>query len=48
VEGDLLSEWVIGLDFIAIHSSGPPSSAKNIDALKIATTTLGKTTQSRP
>ena len=27
---------------LAIHSWGPPSSAKNVDASKIAATTLGK------
>ena len=48
VEGDLLSEWAISLDFLTIHSSFPPSSAKNVDASKIAASTSGKTTRSRP
>lgn len=48
VEGDLLSEWSIGFGLLAIHSSCPPSNAKNVDALEIAATTSGKTTQSGP
>lgn len=35
VEGDLLLEWVIGFGLLSIHSSCPPSSAKNVDASKI-------------
>ena len=41
VEGDLLSEWSIDLDLLAIHSLGPPSSAKNVDAPKIVASTSG-------
>ena len=44
-EGVLLLEWPIDLDFLAIHSSGSPSSATNIDASKILAPTLGITTQ---
>ena len=29
-EGDLLSEWYLDFDLGAIHSSGPPSSAKYV------------------
>ena len=47
-EGDLLSEWAMVLDLISIHSSCPPSSAKNVDASKIVASTLGKTTRSGP
>ena len=47
-EGDLLSEWSVGFDLLPIHSSCPPSSAKNVGASKIAATTSGKTTQARP
>ena len=47
-EGDLLSEWYLDFDLGAIHSSCPPSSAKNFDASKIVATTSGKTTRSRP
>ena len=28
VEGDLLSEWILDLGLLAIHSSGPSSSTK--------------------
>jgi len=48
VEGDLLSEWVVGLGWLTIHSSCPPSSSKNVDASKIAASTSGKTTRSEP
>ena len=41
VEGDLLLEWSIDLDLLAIHSSCPPSSAKNVDAQKIVASTFG-------
>ena len=30
-EGDLLSEWYLDFDLGAIHSSGPPSSAKYVE-----------------
>ena len=39
VEGDLLSEWIIDLDLLTIHSSCPPSSTKNVDASKIIAST---------
>ena len=42
MEGELLLEWLADLGLLAIHSQGPPSSAKNVDASKIAATTLGK------
>lgn len=48
VEGDLLLEWVVDLGFLAIHSSCPPSSTKNVDASKITTSTSGKTTKFGP
>lgn len=48
VERDLLSEWAMDLNSLTIHSSGPPSSTKNVDASKIAASTSGKTTRSRP
>ena len=38
-EGDLLSEWCLGLDFLAIHSPAPPSSTKYVEAPKIGSTT---------
>jgi len=47
-EGDLVSEWYSNLDSLAIHSSGPPSSAKYVEAPKIGSTTRGIPTQSRP
>ena len=47
-EGDLLSEWYSDLDLLAIHSSGPPSSAKYVEAPKIGSTTRGIPTQSGP
>ena len=47
-EGDLLSEWYSDLDLLAIHSSGPPSSAKYVEALKIGSTTRGIPTRSGP
>ena len=40
-EGDLLSEWYLDFDLGAIHSSGPPSSAKYVEAPKIGSTTRG-------
>ncbi len=48
VEGDLLSEWAMDLDLLAIHISCPPSSAKKIYASKITASTSGKTTRSGP
>ena len=47
-EGDLLSEWYLDFDLGAIHSSGPPSSAKYVEAPKIGSTTRGIPTQSGP
>ena len=41
MEEDLLLEWIVDLDFLAIHSSCPPSSAKNVDASKIVVSTFG-------
>jgi len=41
-EGELVLEWSFDLGFLAIHGgSSPPSSAKNVDAPKIFTSTLG-------
>jgi len=48
VEGDLLSKWVLDLDLLAIHSLGPPSSTKYVEAPKIVSTTRGITTRSGP
>jgi len=48
VEGDLLSEWYLDLDLLAIHSSSPPSSTKYVEAPKIGSTTRGIPTQYRP
>jgi len=48
VEDDLLSEWVLDLDLLAIHSSRPPSSTKYVEAPKIGSTTRGITTRSGP
>ena len=45
-EGDLLLEWVMDLNSLAIHSSGPPSSAKYVEAPKIGSTTRGIPTRS--
>jgi len=47
-EGDLLSEWCLDLDLLAIHSSCPPSSAKYVEAPKIGSTTRGIPTRSGP
>jgi len=47
-EGDLLSEWYSDLDSLAIHSSGPPSSAKYVEAPKIGSTRRGIPAQSGP
>lgn len=33
-EGDLLSEWYLDFDLGVIYSSGPPSSAKYVEARK--------------
>ena len=40
-EGDLLSEWYLDLDLLAIHSSGPLSSTKYVEAPKIRSTIRG-------
>ena len=48
VEGDLLSKWYLDLDLLAIHSSGPPSSAKYVEVPKIRSTTRGLSTWSGP
>ena len=45
-EGDLLSEWYLDFDLGAIHSLGPPSSAKYVEAPKIGSTTRGIPTRS--
>lgn len=47
-EGILLSEWHLDLDFLAIHSLGPHSSTKYIEAPKIRSTTRGIPTRSGP
>ena len=47
-EGDLLSEWYLDFDLGAINSSGPPSSAKYVEAPKIGSTTRGISTRSGP
>ena len=47
-EGDLLSEWFLDFDLLSIHSSGPPSSAKYVEAPKIGSTTRGIPTRSGP
>ena len=48
VEGDLLSEWYLDLDLLAIHSLGPPCSTKYVEASKIGSTTRGIPTLSGP
>ena len=45
-EGDLLSEWHLDFDSVAIHSSCPPSSAKYVEGPKIGSTTRGIPTRS--
>ena len=40
-EGELLLEWPVDLDLLAIHSLGPPSSAKNFEASKIIASNIG-------
>ena len=40
-EGIVLLEWLSDLDLSAIHSFGPPSSAKNVEASKIAASNIG-------
>ena len=45
-EGDLLSEWHLDFDLVAIHSSCPPSSAKYVEGPKIGSTTRGIPTRS--
>jgi len=42
LEGELLLEWLVDLGWLALHSHGPPSSAKNVEAPKIVAATLGK------
>ena len=39
-EGDLLSEWYLDFDLVAIHSSCPPS-AKYVEGPEIRSTTRG-------
>jgi len=48
VDGDLLLEWVMDLNLLAIHSLGPPSSAKYAEGSKIGSTKRGITTRFRP
>ena len=40
-EGVVLLEWLLDLDLSAIHGFGPPSSTKNVEASKIATSNIG-------
>ena len=40
-EGDLLSEWYLDFDLVAIHSLCPPSSAKYVEGPEIRSTTRG-------
>ena len=40
-EGVVLLEWIWDLDLSSIHSFGPPSSAKNVAASKIAASNIG-------
>jgi len=47
-EGNLLSEWYLDFDLGAIHSLGPPSSAKYVEAPKIGSTTRGIPARSGP
>ena len=47
-EGVLLSEWYLDLDLLSIHSSGPPSSAKYVEAPKIGSTTRAIPARSGP
>jgi len=47
-EGDLLSESYLDFHLGAIHSSGPPSSAKYVEAPKIRSTTRGIPARSGP
>ena len=47
-EGGLLLQWPLNLGLLTIHSSGPPSSAKMLKAMKIVASTWGKTTQFEP
>ena len=41
-EGVLLLEWPVNLDLLAIHSSGPPSSAKMLKPQKLLPQRGGK------
>ena len=45
-EGDLLSEWHLDFDLVAIHSSCPPSSAKYVEGPEIGSTKRGIPTRS--
>ena len=45
-EGDLLLEWYFGFDLCAIHSCGPPSSARNVEGPEVGSTTRGIPTRS--
>ena len=47
-EGNLLSEWYLEFYLLATHISGPPSSAKYVEAPKIRSTTRGIPTRSGP
>jgi len=47
-EGDLLSEWYLDLDLLAIHSACAPSSTKYVEAPKIGSTTRGIPARSGP
>ena len=40
-EGAVLLEWLADLDLSTIHSLGPLSSAKNVEASKIAASNIG-------
>jgi hypothetical protein len=45
-EGDLLSEWYLDFELCAIHSSCPPSSARNVEGPEVGSTTRGIPTRS--
>ena len=45
-EGDLLLEWCLDFDLCAIHSSFPPSSARNVEGPEVGSTTRGIPTRS--
>ena len=42
-EGDLLSEWYLDFDLVAIHSSCPPSSAKYVEGAQNRVNNKGDT-----